>query len=220
MSSEEDLKRLFGIVRKAADALQENQQQLAQERIELESIKSQAIEAIRQLNRLPDQITDNVTSAVRQATTQVAPAVLRDLKGHLTSELDMPLASAKVHIANATKIEQRLISALDGFDKRVYKKLGLGVLIASLGALLVMFVALYWERSALSDIMSQKAQLQAEIPQMQATADYLRQHGGKIKFATCADSNGGQHLCFVVRQDNIQYRQNGTGSPMSVPDGY
>jgi cell division protein FtsB len=220
MSSEEDLKRLFGIVKKAADALQENQKQLAQERIELESIKSQAIEAIRQLNRLPDQITDNVTSAVRQATTQVAPAVLRDLKGHLTSELDMPLASAKVHIANATKIEQRLISALDGFDKRVYQKLGLGVLIVALGALLVMFVALYWERSSLSDIMSQKAQLQAEIPQLEMTVNQLTAHGGKLSTNTCVDSDKDNHLCVLVRTRKDSFPTANPNLWYVIPEGY
>jgi hypothetical protein len=146
--------------------------------------------------------------------------VARELKGHLSHELEAPLASAKTHIANAAKIEQQLTGALNGFDKQVYWRLSAGVAIVALGALLVMFLALYWQRSTLTDLMQQKAQLQAEMPQLQATADYLVKHGGRIKFSTCTDSNGGQHLCFVVRQDNIQYRQNQTNMPMSVPDGY
>jgi hypothetical protein len=220
MSSAEDFKGLYIVVKKATDALEENRQQLVQEKRELEALRSSTLDAVRQLSKLPVQITDNVTSAVRSATAQVAPAVARELKGHLSHELEVPLASAKTHIANAAKVEQQLTGALKGFDKQVYWRLGAGVAIVALGALLVIFLALYWQRSSLVDIMNQKAQLQAEMPQLQATADYLIKHGGRIKFSTCTDSGGGQHLCFVVRQDNIQYRQNQTNMPMSVPDGY
>jgi hypothetical protein len=202
MSNEEDLKRLFGIVKKAADTLQANQQQLAQDKIELESIKASALDALQQLDRLPDQITANVTNTVRQATVQVAPAVARDLKGHLDRELDASLSSAKTHIASAAKIERQLQGALDGFDKRVYQKLGVAVLIVALGALLVMFLALYWQRSSVTDLINQKAQLQAEIPQLQGTADYLKKHGGNIQYTTCNDPDGAKHICFLIKTEH------------------
>lgn len=220
MSSAEDFKGLYVVVKKATDALEENRQQLAQEKRELEALRASTLDAIRQLSKLPIQITDNVTSAVRSATTQVAPAVARELKGHLSHELEAPLASAKTHIANAAKIEQRLAGALNGFDQQVYLKLGLGVLIVAAGALLVMFLALYWQRSTLTDLMAQKAQLQSEMPQLQATSDYLVKHGGRIKFATCTDTSGGQHLCFQARSDGMNYLKTGTAIPLVIPDGY
>jgi cell division protein FtsB len=216
MSNEDDLKLLLGIVRKAAAALDANRQQLAQEKQEFESLKTSIINAVYGLDKLPTQITDNVTSAVRSATTQVAPAIARELKGHLSHELEAPLASAKTHIANAAKVEQQLMGALKGFDSQVYWKLSAGVAIVALGALLVMFLALYWQRSSLTDLMQQKAQLQAEMPQLQATADYLKKHGGGIQYTTCIDGNA-KHLCVLIKTDH--YYGNATSGFYAVPVG-
>jgi cell division protein FtsB len=216
MSSVEDFKGLYVVVKKATDALEENRQQLAQEKRELELLRASTLDAVRQLSKLPVQITDNVTSAVRSATTQVAPAVARELKGHLSHELEAPLASAKTHIANAAKVEQQLMGALKGFDAQVYWKLSAGVAIVALGALLVMFLALYWQRSSLTDLMQQKAQLQAEMPQLQASADYLKKHGGGIQYTTCIDGNA-KHLCVLIKTDH--YYGNASTGFYAVPIG-
>jgi cell division protein FtsB len=216
MSSVEDFKGLYIVVKKATDTLEENRQQLVQEKRELEALRASTLDAVRQLSKLPVQITDTVTSAVRSATAQVAPAVARDLKGHLSHELEVPLASAKTHIANAAKIEQQLMGALNGFDKQVYWKLSAGVAVVALGGLLVMFLALYWQRSSLTDLMNQKAQLQAEMPQLQATVDYLKKHGGGITYTTCIDGNA-KHFCVLVKTD--RYWGNATSGFYAVPVG-
>lgn len=224
MSSVEDFKVIYVVVKKATDALEETRLLLAQERRELESLKTSLINTVYELDKLPGQITDTASSAVRSAVrsefAQVAPAVVRELAGRLDGELEAPLASVKTHIANAAKIEQQLMGALKGFDKQVYWKLSASVAIVALGALLVMFLALYWQRSSLTDLMNQKTQLQAEMPQLQATADYLVKHGGRIKFATCTDTSGGQHLCFQARSDGMNYVKTGTTIPLVIPDGY
>ena len=218
MSQEEDLKIIYNALKKATNALEEKRQLLAQEQQEFESLRASAQDAVRQLSKLPLQITDNVTSVVRQATAQVAPAVARDLKGHLHGELQEPLASAKTHIANAAKVEQQLMGALKGFDQQVYLKLTVGVVVVALGALLVMFLALYWQRSSVIDLINQKAQLQAEMPQLQATADYLKKHGGKIQYTTCKDLDGAQHLCILTKTDH--YYGSAASGYYTTPVGY
>ncbi|MDE2422391.1 MAG: hypothetical protein KGO49_14570 [Gammaproteobacteria bacterium] len=220
MSSAEDLKGLYSIVKKEADALTEIRQQLAEEKQELEALRASTCDAVRQLSKLPLQITDNVTSTVRSATAQVAPAVARDLKGHLHGELEAPIASAKTHIANATKIEQQLMGTLKSFGEQVYWKLGAGVVVVSFGALLVMFIALYWQRSTLTDLMDQKAQLQAEMPQLQATVDRLTAHGGRIGLNTCLDSDKNKHLCVLVRTRKESFSTSNPNLWYVIPDGY
>ena len=144
----------------------------------------------------------------------------KELKGHLHGELEAPLASAKTHIANAAKIEQQLMGALDGFDKRVYLNLIVTVAIIALGALLVMFLALYWQRSTLTDLMAQKAQLQAEMPQLQATADRLTAHGGKMTINTCEDHDKDKHLCVLVRMRNESFSTSNPKLWYVIPEGY
>lgn len=217
MSSAEELKQMYSIVKMATAALDEKRQHIAQEKQALDALKADMLDAVRQLNRLPLQITDNVTSAVKNATAQVAPAVARDLKGHLNNELEAPLASAKTHIANAAKVEQRLVEVLDGFGQRLFLRAGAVMAVIAFAALLVMFIALYWQRSTLTDLMSQKAQLQAEIPQLQATAFYLKKHGGNVQYTTCNDPDGAKHICFMIKTDH--YYGNSVSGLYAVPVG-
>ena len=96
------------------------------------------------------------------------------------------------------------------------------------GVCLVAYAALAWQLHQVSSLREEKAGLQADIAQMQASVTALEKRGGRITLNSCTDANGTERLCIPVSTNQGKGYENftapfsnkKTGIQFVIPKGY
>jgi prefoldin subunit 5 len=143
-----------------------------------------AAAALDQTHRAIGQLVDEVREASAAGASAGAAQALEQA-GLLVAEAAGPtIAEFQQVAASAAGVEAKFRKAAAWVTWQHLSMVASGC--ASL--VLAVWVAVAWQRQALTEIRDQKAALEGQIATLQVTVEQLAKAGGKIKFDQCGDA--------------------------------
>ena len=127
----------------------------------------------------------------------------------------------------ASDAEGKLNTATESFGWKwaaVASIIGAGAIVTVLS---VAWGAAWYQRSQVESLAEQKAQLQADVAELQTNVTALAKKGGRITLTSCTDANGTERLCIPVSTNQGKGYENftapfsnKTGVQFVIPKGY
>lgn len=223
-------------VNAALDGLTAERAALAKERAALAAALAQQTEAVKSAAGSVSDVGDSI----RQAASDAIPAIRRAAGEAVGASVRQSLAGASDAAAKAlgeasrpivmqlsgvvkaaSEAEGKLSGAVAAFGWR-WAMLAGGAAAGGIAAvLLAAWLAVWWQRHQVERLAEQKAALQADVAQMQASVKELEKRGGRIVMTTC-----GGRLCIEASKDqggggkSGVWRNKETGVQFVIPKGY
>jgi exonuclease VII large subunit len=177
--------------------------------------------AARNLNSAVDDISPQIRRSVGAAATDAASTIATTLKTEVAAKISPYIDQINSQKSDAIKAGKYLGESLKEFKPKVF-----GIMAAVCGVLFLVFCLgvfglMSWNIQQAQNIRAEKAQLKADLPQLQANVDRLIAHGGKVQSSTCLDKDQGKHLCVLTRiRDGITYPTSNPKLWYVIPEGY
>lgn len=181
-----------------------------------------------------------VAGEVREAAAEAVPAIRKAAGEAVGASVRQSLAGASDAAAKAlSEAAKPVIGSLSGVVKAASEAEGkLSGAVAAFGwrwamlsggaaaggiaaVLLAAWLAVWWQRHQVERLAEQKAALQADVAQMQASVKELEKRGGRIVMTTC-----GGRLCIEASSNQGDggksgvWRNKETGAQFVIPRGY
>jgi len=174
-----------------------------------------------------DQVSTTLVPAVTQAATRAIDASLRSAIAEIADParraLDQSVQPVMARFAQLGEEAARMEHSARRTAQWVTKR-WLAVIAAGFGGmLLVAWMAVWWQRHEVGELVAQKVALEADLAQLQANVDALEKKGGRIKLEDC-----GGRVCLVASSNQGKgtvswkgfWTKKETGQALVIPQGY
>lgn len=184
-----------------------------------------------------------VAGDVKRAAADAIPAMQKAAGEAVGASVKQSLAGASDAAAKAlSEAAKPVIGSLSGVVQAAHEAEGSmrnagawfawkWVAVAAgglVGVCLVAYAALAWQLHQVSSLRDEKAELAADVAQMQANVSALEKKGGRITLTSCTDANGAERLCIPVSTNQgkgyenftAPFSNSKTGVQFVIPKGY
>lgn len=213
MKEEQQLEVLYGMVQKSLEGLKATSAHLAQQ----SKANAKSVAAI-------EAMAPQLEKAVSQATASTMRVGFETLSQGLARRVtDAGQQTAKALDASSREARQ-VIAALNSTQAGIRRDLWRGALIwtfiGGFGVLAMGYLMTWWLRAEIDSLGQQKLSLQAEIAQMQETAQQWKAKAGKAELTNCQAMDGRQRLCVRVNEEAGRFSGKGEEKTYRVIWGY
>ena len=182
-----------------------------------------------------EQAARNAAPAIQKAAGEaVGGAVRESLAGASQTASAALEAAVKPILGRLSSVVQAASDAEGKLNTATESSGWKGAAVASIigaGAIVtvlsVAWGAAWYQRSQVESLAEQKAQLQADVAELQTNVTALAKKGGRITLTSCTDANGTERLCIPVSTNQGKGYENftapfsnKTGVQFVIPKGY